>query len=153
MKGLLCLTNSLRVIAPPPRQQTGDSLGLERRVRFIETLSADAESAGDVGDGSPLQPGPTKHLIPDLDQVARIEKLVSPKVFVFDRFGVRMEVSLVAESGLFGVVGLRRLISRHICQYLRVNISCQEVFILISHFIHDLMPEVSTSIFIHFLRC
>jgi hypothetical protein len=101
---------------PPPRQQTGDSLGLKRRVGFIKSLSADAERAGDIGDGSSLHAAPTKHLITDLDQVARIEKLVSSKVFVLDGFRVRMEGSLVAKSGCFGVSRLRRLMSRHICQ-------------------------------------
>jgi len=94
------------------RQEAGNPLGRERRVRRIEGLAACPEGGGHVGDGPAVDALAAQHFVPHLHAIPSIEELMTREGLVLHALRARMQGAGRAERRGFGVF-LRSASGRH----------------------------------------
>lgn len=80
------------------RQQASETRLLKGGLRLIKRWPREPERLGCLADGLLVDIHMPQHLVLDLEQILRIEKLVVAKVLVLDLFRARIQDALLAEQ-------------------------------------------------------
>jgi hypothetical protein len=85
------------------RDQARQAGAEEERLGLIEDGTGEPERLRHLGDGGPLDANAAKHLVLDLNEVARVKELAAEEQEVGHLLGVRVQDALLTERLAFGV--------------------------------------------------
>jgi hypothetical protein len=90
--------------AASPRKQPGKAAVSKTRIRHVESLPADPERTGNIGDSLAINAVSAEHLVSHLHQIPGIKKTVGTEDFVLDSLRMAMEGALLSKRREFWVV-------------------------------------------------
>jgi hypothetical protein len=110
------------------RQQRGEPAGVQGALGFVESRPGDPVAFGDFADTDSVDPVTPHHLVPDLEQIVRIEEPIADEQGIADGLGTRIECAIPRQRFLLWIPTWR---FRHVqlCDVVTINtphtISCQ----------------------------